>query len=580
MITQIIKHTNFTMKKTFLIIAATIISIQFTQAQQKKFTDEQLNDMITIAAVDPLQKVFRETAFFEETEAVADVARGEHASFQFALRSTKTLKHVSASVVQLSRNMDLLSKNSFIGFVGYTRVGRPLPNPSKDKLSPVSGFFPDPILDTTYMDIRNFTTQPIWITVNIPVDFPPGDYTGLLTIKGNVDGESFLLNRRFTVRVYNVTVNKTSLLVTNWFGLGKNQLKQLSGGKDSVEFGDGYWKWLHVAAKKMKAYYQNVIMTPVFSLTGITINKDKFFFDFSKFDKFVQTFIDEGTLARIEGGHIGGRMGNWYAQFGVTTPYIKNDSLKFKSLAITEQEAQNFYKQFIPALVAHLKEKGWDKIYMQHVCDEPEPGNEKTYAEIASYIKSISPDIKLIDAVHSHGVDNTVDVWVPELEMYDSNYVFYQERQKAGNEVWFYTCLSPQGEYANRFIELPLIKTRILHWINFRFGATGYLHWGWNFWSDNCFDETAGIIPEAGNIMPGGDAFITYPGNGEILSSIRLEAMRDGIVDYELLKMLEEKKPAMAKEICRQVVYDFAKYDTDIKGFRAKRKFILQQLSQ
>ena len=55
--------------------------------------------------------------------------------------------------------------------------------------------------------------------------------------------------------------------------------------------------------------------------------------------------------------------------------------------------------------------------------------------------------------------------------------------------------------------------------------------------------------------------------------------MRDGIVDYELLKKLEEKKPAIAKEVCRQVVYEFAKYDTDIKSFRAKRKFILQQLA-
>ena len=568
------------MKHPLLIIAATIIIVQLSQAQQKKITDEQLNDIVTCVAVDPLQKIFKETAFFDETDPTADVARGEHASFQFALRSNKTLNHVTVPVIQLSRNMDLLSKNSFVGFVGYTRVGRPLPNPSKDKLNPVSGFYPDPIFDTTSMDIRNFTTQPLWVSVNIPVDFPPGDYTGLLTIKGNIGGQSFSVNRRFTVRVYNVTISKTSLWITNWFTLGKNQLKQLSGGKDSVEFSGNYWKWLHVAAKKMKEYDQNVIMTPVFSLTGITYKENKFQFDFSRFDQFVQTFIDEGALGRIEGGHIGGRMGNWYAQFGVFTPYWKSDSLKFRNMAITDSSAQNFYKQFIPALISHLKEKGWDKIYLQHICDEPEPGNEKTYADIASYIKSIAPDLKLIDAVHSHGVNNTVDVWVPQLDFYDSDYKFYNERKNAGNEVWFYTCLSPQGDYANRFIELPLIKTRILHWINFRFGATGYLHWGWNFWSENCLEETSGIIPEAGNIMPGGDAFITYPGNGKILSSIRLEAMRDGIVDYELLKMLEEKKPAVAKEICRQVVYEFAKYDTDIKAFRAKRKFILQQLSQ
>ncbi len=565
-------------KKPVLAIASLLI-LQLVHAQQKTFTKEMLDDIIRFEAVDPLQKIFKETAFFDSIAPVADVARGEHASLQFAVRSNKTIRKLTLSVMQLSGNTALINKNTFTGFVGYTRVGRALPNPSKDKLSPVSGFYPDPIFDTTSMDIRNFTTQPVWLTINIPEETPPGDYIGLLTIRGNIDGQSFSMNRRFTVKVYDVVIHKTSLWVTNWFGLDKNQLMKLSGGKDSVEFSDAYWIWLKVVAKKIKEYDQNVVMTPILSLTGITISNNNFHFDFSKFDRFVQTFIDEGTIGRIEGGHIGGRMGNWYAQFGVFTPFLKNDTIRFKNIPVTDPEAQHFYTQFIPALVAHLKEKGWDNIYLQHVCDEPEPGNEKTYADIASYIKSISPGLKLIDAVHSHGVNNTVDVWVPQLDFFDSAYSFYKERQHAGDEIWFYTCLSPEGEYANRFIELPLIKTRILHWINFKYNATGYLHWGWDFWSSNPLEETSGIIPEAGNIMPGGDAFITYPGNGKILSSIRLEAMRDGIVDYELLKMLEIKHPETAREICRQVVYDFAKYDTDIRSFRAKRKQVLQLLS-
>ena len=56
--------------------------------------------------------------------------------------------------------------------------------------------------------------------------------------------------------------------------------------------------------------------------------------------------------------------------------------------------------------------------------------------------------------------------------------------------------------------------------------------------------------------------------------------MRDGIVDYELLSMLNEKNPAAAREICRQVVYEFDKYDVDISAFRAKRRRILELLSQ
>ncbi len=565
------------------LIVSTIVYLALSGSalgQKTSLSPKELDDIITFVPVDPLQKIFKEMAFFNTLDPVADVAQGEHASFQFVVRSVQTITHLQASVTQMSRNTDLLSHRTFIGFVGYTRVGRPLPNPSKDKLNPISGFYPDPILDSSYLDLDHFTTQPIWISVNIPENFPPGDYTGLLEIKGKIHGKFFTVGRRILVKVYPVAIKRTRLWVTNWFGMDKNQMKKLSAGHDSVVYSDAYWYWLKVAARKMKDYDQNVIMTPPLTLAQISEADGIYQFNWQRFDQFVQTFIDAGTLLRIEGGHLGGRMGNWYSQFGLSVPYWVNDSLRFRTLPLEDSAVHRFYGQFMPSLQNHLKQKGWDRIYLQHICDEPEPGNEKSYAELATFIKSLAPGIKVIEAVHSHGVNNTVDVWVPQLDFFQSDYPFYKERLTAGDEVWFYTCLAPQGDYANRFIELPLIKTRILHWINFRYGATGYLHWGWNFWSDDPYKETSGIIPEAGNIMPGGDAFITYPQKGEILSSIRLEAMRDGIVDYELLSMLNEKNPAAAREICRQVVYEFDKYDVDISAFRAKRRRILELLSQ
>jgi hypothetical protein len=549
-------------------------------AQAYSPANSSLDDIVTLTAVDPLQKIFKENAFFESIEPLAIAARGEHASFQFALRSNQSILHLRVSVTQLNGPGKLLSDNTFVGYVGYTRVGRPLPFPSKDKLDPVSGFYPDPILDDSVIDLHNFTTQPVWISVNIPVDCNAGEYTGRLRLTGIMGGKAIQMNRNFRIKVYPVTINKTSLWVTNWFGLDKQQLKKLSDGKDSIVFSEPYWRWLRVVAKKMKEYDQNVIIASPLYLSTISLHDQDFQFDFSRFDRFVQTFIDEGTLGRIEGGHLGGRMGNWFSQFGLSVPFWRNDSIRFSNMPLESAATQHFYRQFIPALIAHLKQKAWDGLYLQHICDEPEQINENSYDSIALFIKSLATGIKTIDAVHSHGKANTVDVWVPQLDFFNSDYIFYRQRKAAGDEIWFYTCLAPQGEYANRFIELPLIKTRILHWINFRFGATGYLHWGWNFWSDDPLAETSGIIPEAGNIMPGGDAFITYPGKGKILSSIRLEAMRDGIVDYELLKMLEAKRPEQAREICRQVVYEFDKYDLDIKSFRAKRKQILELLSQ
>ncbi len=147
--------------------------------------------------------------------------------------------------------------------------------------------------------------------------------------------------------------------------------------------------------------------------------------------------------------------------------------------------------------------------------------------------------------------------------------------------MWFYTCLNPKGEFANRFLEQPLLKTRLLHWINFRFGSTGYLHWGLNYWKgEDPWDETTAIQTENGNILPGGDSWIIYPRDKRLYGSIRLEAMRDGIADYTLLQMLARKDEALAKEICRQTVYDWTTYDMSTTHFRAARHQILEALSK
>jgi hypothetical protein len=187
------------------------------------------------------------------------------------------------------------------------------------------------------------------------------------------------------------------------------------------------------------------------------------------------------------------------------------------------------------------------------------------------------PGIPIIDALHSRKLANTVDVWVPQLDYYHKDYAFYQERQGAGDEVWYYTCCNPQGNYANRFLEQPLIQTRFLHWINYRYGATGYLHWGFNHWHHEATNDASSRY--GGPEWPGGDAWIVYPADGKVYSSIRLKAMRDGIADYELLKLLEQKSPDKAKELVGKVIRGFDMYDNNVRAFRMKRVELLEALS-
>ena len=82
------------------------------------------------------------------------------------------------------------------------------------------------------------------------------------------------------------------------------------------------------------------------------------------------------------------------------------------------------------------------------------------------------------------------------------------------------------------------------------YSQTAKLFSQFGIFSDNDpYKETTTMNMESGNTLPGGDSWIVYPDNGKLYGSIRLEAMRGGIADYTLLKMLEKKDPELAKEL-------------------------------
>ena len=333
-------------------------------------------------------------------------------------------------------------------------------------------------------------------------------------------------------------------------------------------------------ARKMADYRQNVALISPLRLAAYAVDNGHFTIDFSRFDRMVRIFIEEGVIGRIEGGHIGGRAGAWETPFVVDVPEIVAGKTEFKPAPLSDVRARNFYSQFFPALVSHLDKEGWSGIYVQHLADEPTQDNFTSYVEIAQFVRQYAPNLKFIEACHTTGLAGMLNVWVPQLNFFDTDGAFYKDAAAKGAEVWFYTCVFPQGEYANRFIEQPLIKTRLLHWINFRYDSPGYLHWGFNFWSPDPFGEASRIQTESGLVLPAGDSWIVYPAPGKLLSSIRIEAMRDGIVDHELLCRLEAKRPADARELARQVVYGFTTYDIDLPSFREKRRMILKMLSE
>jgi hypothetical protein len=235
-------------------------------------------------------------------------------------------------------------------------------------------------------------------------------------------------------------------------------------------------------------------------------------------------------------------------------------------------------------LQQHLIEKGWVNIWMQHVADEPDKFNAASYAQVAELVKKYAPRLRRIDAILTPQVAGSQEVMVPLLDELNHNWAFFQGQQAGGKELWCYTCGNPQGAYANRLLQMPLIKVRFIPWICFRYGVSGYLHWGYNYWNpEPNYQKFIKLVYGTGrpDTVPG-DPWIVYPklkGLG-VNDSIRWEAQRDGCEDHELLSQLAESDSAAASNLVDRQIKAFNQYDTSIADFRQTCRGILTDLSR
>lgn len=551
------------------------------------------NRHFDVYQTDPLIKVLKERNYFKDRTDTIRVARGETATIQLVIRANKAIDGLSAVVKNISNEHSLLQQH-MVRWVGYVKVGRKYKNPSKDILRSASGYFPDPLFDDTIMSMHQGEVTPLWITVPIPPDAAPGLYKGTVAISER-SRKRTKLKKTFYIKVYPVAVPNTSLWITNWMAFGPENLAYMNNGRPVETFSPLYWALLKKFAIMAGSHGQNMYRIYPVWLTKYTLKNGQYHFDFSNFDHEVELFEKAGNLKRIEGGHLAWRSGKWTDPYFVEVPVKekKNTDMPSPGVSIAEESngmhlvklplsdtrTKRFLAQFLPALKNHLQEKGWLDQYVQHIGDEPVDKNAESYKAISEYVRKYLPGVKIIDAVTaSKSLSGSIDIWCPVLDLFGRDHSFFEKLRKQGKEIWFYTCVIPQGNYANRFIELPLVQTRILHWIGFKYHAAGYLHWGFNFWSgfDDPLEETA----RHRGMLPGGDCFIVYPGYHKLYSSIRLESMRDGIYDYELLKMLQKTDPDKAKTIVGSIVLNFNDYDSEVRHFRKMRKELLEALSK
>jgi hypothetical protein len=139
------------------------------------------------------------------------------------------------------------------------------------------------------------------------------------------------------------------------------------------------------------------------------------------------------------------------------------------------------------------------------------------------------------------------------------------KRSASGRSSTYYICCTPAKP--NTFVFSPPAEGRWLGWYAKAYGYDGLLRWAYDAWVADPGRDARHIF------WPAGDAYMVYPGAA---SSIRFEKMREGIVDFEKLKILEAKAARSSNTVIQHLA---AQLKQHLKSFIGEKEFDTKKIT-
>lgn len=488
--------------------------------------------------------------------------RGERANAMILLWSTDSINQVRFVLNDLkSSNGNILDKKFFkLNMVRY--VISNYPYNAKEVTcgeGPVGKAYlmPDRLETFDRFDISGKTVRPVWFAADIPATTLPGTYSGtvevrsekgtvILTISIKVQDQVLPKPRDWTFRLdlwQNPWVLAEYYNVTPWSAEHKILLK-----KHMEIYAGAGGKYITTYAVH-SPWNDNSYRLEGAMIEWIKAKNGKWKFDYNIFDQYVQLAIAAGIDKAIT----------------IYTPIPWGERFRYMDEAtgnyITAQWPtlsvlfKSNWNLFLTDLETHLEKKGWlGKTYIG--INENEM--EQTLAAI-KMVKEHSSKWKITYAGNWHPhLDSLLDdyscVYGNEPSISDLN-----KRVAAGKSSTYYICCTPAKP--NSFVFSPPAEGCWLGWYAKAYGYDGMLRWAYDAWVADPARDARHIF------WPAGDAFMVYPGAA---SSIRFEKMREGIVDFEKLKILQAKAARSKNTAVKKLAVQLEQH---LKRFIGEKEF-------
>jgi hypothetical protein len=447
-----------------------------------------------------------------------------------------------------------------VSLVGYVTTRKPV--------YPVQrvGRWPDPLLPLETFDVPAGEVQPLWVTVSVPPEARPGVYTGTVTVSSEAGAPQTI---RMIVEVWDVTLPLRGKLKTGFGCVVRGDMSQWYGFKGDPP--EDFRRKLYGLLLRNRVSPASLYIQEVWP-------------QWSDFDWCYERGLNALSLGSLEVA----------------------DTARLSRLAEGAER---------------LRQRGLlDMAYVYGYGESDEASLERA-REGFSKVRRLIPGLRRACPIApTKALWNYVSIWNVLTSDYDP--VIAWRRQRLGEEVWWYVCCGPRHPYANFFIDYPATDARTLFWAAFKHGVQGFSYYETAMWASNMLTQDIGdpalvIHDDSGALASlregkrwpqvpwntftfsryNGDGQLIYPGaNQTPLPSLRLEVIRDGIEDYELLTLLEEAARGLQKadeaqiyghlvdEAMRltgvnpQVVRDLTHFTSDPGLIAAERERIARQI--
>ncbi len=519
---------------------------------------------------DSLENIFPDSnvSVRPKNSITVDQARGTIASVHILINNAVPNKRICFSV-QSASGKKVLSAEWFklidvpveenTGLESFTTATMS-PNPFVVRKSPFRTY--DAMCPVKSSIIPETSTVVLRLHIPIPYTLKPGSRKYFIIIKDKNEEKRAELK----VNIYKAKVipaGKDSLPYTNWL-----KFERIADRHNLKMWSEPYWKMLKKYAELMAHGRQNTILIPlpnIFEKTpqGPILQRNRL-------RRIVKIFYNAG-IPFIEGGHVARRAGGWTSEFFNV----------FSGSRATEPEGHKILHSLCTQLMDEIEKNNLQNRWLQHVTDEPTEYNAAEYRILAGIVRKYMPGIPLVDASQDPTLVGAIDIWCPQVQDYQRDIKLYEEQRALGDKVWCYTCCVPGGPWLNRFLDNELLRPVLIGWAISLYNLNGFLHWGFNQYREDQNPFEMSVLQKwwgSKNNLPAGDTHIAYPGTNGPWSGLRLEAHREGMEDYQLLRELTKINPEKATQITRKAIKAFDNYTKDLKKFRRIRKSLLLAL--